>query len=253
MTGGDLIDQVLRPGELSVVFQPVVETALGRDDRAIHYLEALIRGPRGTCVESPDVLFEYARRKQRSLELDRACVAAVLAEAGRLPSHLRIGLNVHASTLALDPEFLNLLGDTASLHGIDPERLVVEIVEHARPWSASGLCCALEGMRDIGVRIAVDDVGLGYSNYRMILDCRPDYFKIDRSFVTGSRTDHYRKAVLRSVAQLARPFGAQVIAEGVETPEDLLSVHEAGIGLVQGFLFGRPQPRGGLGAQAMSS
>jgi EAL domain-containing protein (putative c-di-GMP-specific phosphodiesterase class I) len=74
----------------------------------------------------------------------------------------------------------------------------------------------------------------------MVLECRPDYLKVDRYFVTGCHDDFYRKAVLSSIAQLARPFGARVIAEGVEDARDLAVLKRLGITLVQGHLFGRP-------------
>src|SRR6185369_14727535 len=100
-----LMDRIVSPGALTAAFQPVFEVSDGRP--RVHYLEALIRGPLGTSVEPPEVLFEYARRKNCSAEVDAACVRAVLFEARALPAAVRIGINVHASTLALDPEFLN--------------------------------------------------------------------------------------------------------------------------------------------------
>jgi EAL domain-containing protein (putative c-di-GMP-specific phosphodiesterase class I) len=231
-----LIDRVLEPGALSVRFQPVYEVTQALP--ACHYVEALIRGPRGTTLETPDILFEYARKKNQESAVDKACVATILCAARRLPSRLSLGINVHASTLALDPEFLSFLGDTAEHEGISVSRLVIEIVEHAPPWDLAGFHNSLEGLRSIGARIALDDVGLGHSNYMMILECRPHYFKIDRYFVHGAKGDFYRQAVLTSVSQLARPFGARVIAEGVETPADLAAARASGIDLVQGYLFG---------------
>jgi EAL domain-containing protein (putative c-di-GMP-specific phosphodiesterase class I) len=195
-------------------------------------------------VESPEVLFEYARRKNCSAHVDAACVRAALAEARQLPEDVRVGVNIHASTLALDPEFLNVVGDAASVNGINPTRLVLEIVEHAPPWDVAGFRNGLEGLRAIGARVALDDIGLGHSNYLMILECRPDYFKVDRHFVHGAHADFYRQAVLASVAHLARPFGAQVVAEGVERPEDLRAVRAAGIGLAQGWLLGAAEDVG---------
>jgi EAL domain-containing protein (putative c-di-GMP-specific phosphodiesterase class I) len=231
-----LIDRVLEPGSLSVRFQPVYEVA--RALPVCHYVEALIRGPKGTSLETPDILFEYARKKNQQNAVDRACVAAILCAARRLPSKVSLGLNVHASTLAMDPEFLVFLGDAAQLQGISASRLVIEIVEHAPPWDLAGFHNTLAGLRSVGARIALDDVGLGHSNYMMILECRPDYFKIDRYFVHGAKGDFYRQAVLTSVSELARPFGARVIAEGVETPSDLAATRASGIDLVQGYLFG---------------
>jgi EAL domain-containing protein (putative c-di-GMP-specific phosphodiesterase class I) len=235
------MDRLLEdPRALSAVFHPVLHSHA--PSARPEYLEALIRGPQDTALCSPDILFEYARRKRRALELDRACVRTVLTAACALPEDLRIGLNLHASTLALDPEFLTFLGDLTSRLGIDPARLVVEVVEHVLPRDEATFATALAGLRAIGAAIALDDVGQGHSNYRMALDCRPSYLKLDRYFVTGAHADHHRQAVLASVVTLARPFGARVVAEGIETEDDLAAVRAAGIDLVQGFLFGPPAP-----------
>ncbi len=240
MSEACLMDRILEPGALSVRFQPVYEVHA----RVIlaHYVECLIRGPLGTSAESPEILFEYARKKNREAEVDRRCVSVILEAAPTLPAHVRIGINVHASTLALDQGFVEFLLAEARRSSVETDRLVVEIVEHAPPWDVCAFRAALEALRDLGAAIALDDVGLGHSNFMMILECRPNYFKIDRYFVQGARTDIYRQAVLSSVAQLALPFDAQVVAEGVETEADLEAVRQAGINLVQGYLFGQPGP-----------
>jgi EAL domain-containing protein (putative c-di-GMP-specific phosphodiesterase class I) len=234
-----LLDRLREPGALSVRFQGVYEIA--QEGRACHYLEALVRGPLGTSIEAPEVLFEYARCKNQEAIVDRACVEAVLDAARTLsPTPSLLGLNVHASTLAMDPGFPSFLEEAAGASGIPLSRVIVEIVEHSPPWDLAGFHRTLEGMRSQGAHIALDDVGLGHSNYLMILECRPDYFKIDRYFVRGARTDFYRQAVLTSVAELARPFGARVVAEGVEDSADLEAARAAGIDLAQGFLFDPP-------------
>jgi EAL domain-containing protein (putative c-di-GMP-specific phosphodiesterase class I) len=232
-----LLDRVFEPGALSVRFQGVYETTA---NGTAHYAEGLTRGPAGTSIEAPNVLFEYARRKNQEASVDRACVDAVLLAARSLPENLAVGLNVHASTLAMDPEFAGFLGNIAGAHGVPLSRIVVEIVEHAPPWDLGGFHNSLAALRDQGARIALDDVGLGHSNYMMILECRPDYFKIDRYFVHGAKEDFYRQAVLKSVVQLAQPFKARVIAEGVETVDDLSVARSVGVDFAQGFLFKDP-------------
>lgn len=238
MSGPTLLDAILDRGGLSVVFQPIFELRAG--GVRVHCLEALVRGPKGTNVEAADVLFEYVRRKRQEGLVDRACVAAVFEAVAELPDGVDISLNVHAATLGMDLEFLNFLGDTADDCGFSLSRLTIEIVEHAPPWDGHSFLAALQALRDMGVRIALDDVGLGQSNYRMVLDCRPDYFKIDRYFAHGSAGDPHRRAVMESVHQLARKFGAQVVAEGIERPEDLETVTSLGIDLVQGYIFSPP-------------
>ena len=236
-----LIDRILERGSLSVHFQPVLDL-LAAPQPQPHYLEALIRGPRGTLAEAPTVLFEYARRKNKEALVDRSCVEAILEAALRVPADMRLGINVHASSLAMDGGFIDFLGAALEARGISPLRLVVEIVEHAPPWDVVSFRGALAGLRRLGARIALDDVGLGHSNFMMICECRPDYLKVDRYFVAGCHRDFHRRAVLASIEQLAGPFGARVVAEGVEDPADMDTLKRIGISLVQGFLFGEPAP-----------
>jgi EAL domain-containing protein (putative c-di-GMP-specific phosphodiesterase class I) len=232
------LDALLAPRAISILFQPIFELRCGQ--RRVDSLEALARGPAGTNLENASVLFEYARRKGAEVAVDRACLVAVFEALARVEDKPRVSLNVHASTLGRDPEFPAFLADLATSHAVDLSRLTVEVVEHAVPWDGAVFLCVLQGLRDIGIRIALDDVGLGQSNYRMILECRPDYFKVDRYIVAGCHRDDRRALVLRSVAELARGFGGRVVAEGVEDPADLRTVTALGINLVQGFLLAPP-------------
>ena len=239
-----MLEVLLEPGAIGVVFQPIFECRGG--ERRLHALESLIRGPKGTNMENPEVMLEYARRKREEPRMDRACMAAALGAARELPAGVRVCLNVHASTLGRDPAFVEFLTATAAASGIAATRLTVEIVEQARPGDNQTFLASLERLRAAGLRIALDDIGLGYSNYKMVLDACPDYFKIDRYFVQGSHADPHRRAVLSSIAQLARRFGGRAVAEGVEETADLLAVLAQGIDLVQGFIFSPPLPAAGL-------
>jgi EAL domain-containing protein (putative c-di-GMP-specific phosphodiesterase class I) len=231
----DHLDTLLEPGGLRVHFQPIVE--LRHTPPRLHGLEALVRGPKGTNLEHADVLFDYVRRKREETLVDRACLKVAFEAARQLPGLPRLSINVHASTLGRDHEFLVFLGDIADVNAIPLCDVTVEIVEHAPPWDGRSFLSALEGLRRIGVKIGLDDVGLGQSNFRMILDCRPDYFKIDRYFAAGCAKDPYRQAVLQSIHELARRFGGRVVAEGVEDAEDLEAISRIGIDLAQGYLF----------------
>ncbi len=230
-----LLDRILEPGELSVVFQPIFEVR--GTQRSIHAIECLIRGPRGTNFESAEVLLEYVRCKREESLVDRVCIETALAAAHALPGEPRLCLNVHASTLGRGAPFLEGLVEAAARHGVSLARLTVEIVEHAPAWDSAGFLYVIGGLREMGIRIALDDIGLGQSNYKMILDTRPDYFKIDRYIVQGAAQDPYRRAVLESIARLAEKFDGRVVAEGVEEPADLNAVLGLGIDLMQGFLL----------------
>lgn len=240
MTSDSLLSRLLQPEALSLVFQPVFELS-GRS-RSVHSFEALTRGPAGTNAESPSVLFEYARRKGREETLDRLCLENLVQAVAPFPGGSRFSFNVHASTLERDAVFGPFLVETCEAQRLDPARITVEIVEHAPDWSGRGFLKALSFLREHGVTIALDDIGLGQSNYRMILDCRPDYFKVDRYVVQGCQADPGRQAILDSLVVLARKFGARVIAEGVETRAELATVQLLGVELVQGFLLSPPVP-----------
>jgi EAL domain-containing protein (putative c-di-GMP-specific phosphodiesterase class I) len=233
-----LWDRIIEPDGLTTVFQPIFRLAGGR--RIPFALEALTRGPKGTNVERSDVLFEYVRRKRREPEVDLLAIAAALREARSLPGASALSLNVHASTLERDPLLAGWLAAAAAANGIPLARIIIEIVEHAPPWSGPQLLTALAELRELGVRIALDDVGLGQSNFRMILDCRPDLLKIDRHFVSGVHADPHRRAVLETISDLARRLGGEAVAEGIEDQRDLDTVADLGISLVQGYLLCYP-------------
>jgi EAL domain-containing protein (putative c-di-GMP-specific phosphodiesterase class I) len=239
-TESTLLDAILEPGRLSVVFQPIFEVGVARP--RLFAVESLIRGPKGTNAQRPAVLFEYVRRKRAEAMVDRACVAAVLADACQLAASPRLSINVHASTLGRDGGFPTFLLERARAANVDSSRLIVEIVEHSPPLDVPSFRGALARLREAGVTIALDDVGLGQSNYKMILDVRPDIYKLDRYLVNNAWNDPYRQVILDSLARMVRRLEARAVAEGVETAQELVAVEAAGIDLVQGFFFEKPLP-----------
>jgi EAL domain-containing protein (putative c-di-GMP-specific phosphodiesterase class I) len=237
------LNRILQPGAITPVYQPVLR--VHGSEAQIEGVECLSRGPRGTNFESAEVLFEYVRLKREESLVDRACIAAAFRGASSLPSTLRLGVNVHASTLGRDHGFISFLQATAAATGIALTRILIEIVEHAPPWDNISFQSSLEQLRQLGMTIALDDVGLGQSNFKMILDVRPDFLKLDRYFVLGCSHDAHRRAVIGALRQLARDFNAEIVAEGVETAEDSNTLQGLGITLMQGFHFAQP-----LGADA---
>jgi EAL domain-containing protein (putative c-di-GMP-specific phosphodiesterase class I) len=237
-----LLDDILAPGRLSVVFQPIFD--MGAPQPRLFALECLVRGPHGTNAERPDVLFDYVRRKEAECAVDRACIATALAEASPLPGAPRLTLNVHALTLDRDPGFRSFLLEQTGRAGIDPHCLVVEIVEATPPrLGGPSFRRALAELREAGITIALDDVGLGQSNYKMILDVRPEIYKLDRYLVANAWSDSHRLVILDSLARMVHRLEARAVAEGVENREELVAVEAAGIDLVQGFLLARPLAR----------
>jgi EAL domain-containing protein (putative c-di-GMP-specific phosphodiesterase class I) len=237
---GSVLERLTAPGALTPLFQPIFDIREGAS--SLHALEALMRGPKGTNFEHAGVLFEYVRRRHEEARIDRACFTAALGAAATLPGRPRISINVHASTLAKDKGFVGFVFETAAATGLDLSRLIVELLEHTPFWDVRTLLLALGELRRGGVEVALDDVGIGQSNYRMMVECRPDYFKLDRYFMVGAGDDPYRQAVIASLAHLARTFGARAVAEGVERESDLRLVRDLGVDLVQGYFLSVPLP-----------
>ncbi len=237
-----LFDSILRPGGLSLAVDGIFEIHPETQFPQFHSLECLNFGPPGTNLERPEVLRAYIQRKHKECEVDRACTELALRSISQLDWSPVCSINVHAATLGKDLNFLNFLHTTLERWSLTPSRLIVKIIEPGCQWNCACFLDALEGFRRIGVRIALDDIGSGRSNFRMMLDCQPDFFRIDGHFVRGVHWDTYRQAILESMSYLAQKTGVQLIAQGVEEAADLHTLLNSGITLVQGSLFSKPVP-----------
>lgn len=235
-----LLNRLRQPGALRVEFQPIVR--VHPDHIELYAFEALSRGPQGTSMERPAVMFEYARRKGAESTIDLLCIAEALVASTALPGRPLISLNVHGATLASVHDFTERLLSAAEAYGITPDRLMLEIVEHRSPWIAEAFRGTLDELRAAGVRIAVDDLGVGASNFQMIVDCRPDHVKIDRHVILGCNRDPWRRGVLQAIVTLTSACGATPVAEGVEHIADLETLLDLGIDVVQGWLYSPSKP-----------
>jgi len=235
----EYLDRILHDGGLRVLFQPILRRrATGW---TLHGFEGLVRGPAGTNLADAEVLFEYVRRKRQEVAVDRRCVHEILRAARNFGPQVHLTLNVHATTLEQDLNFPDFLERMLEEHWMNPARLTVEVVEQSPSRCGPRFIEALSALRALGCSIALDDVGLGYSNYRMILESRPDCFKIDRYLVAGAHLDYYRRAVIRSIVELAGSFGGFAVAEGIDNTADLVAVLDEGVTACQGYLLGHPE------------
>lgn len=227
---------------LFAVFQPIASLA-GSVATPVA-LEALARGPDGSPYALPREMFAVARAHRLVERLDLLCISAALAAAPAVPPHLGLFLNVHAQTLHHSLGFPAFLVNEARRHGIEPSRLTLEIIEHARlALHDADAIAVLQRLRGLGIRVAVDDVAdMGEARRACVL--MPDYFKLDASLVRESRDCDVTRGILHAVIAQAGRAGARVIAEGVETAQDAALVAEAGVTLVQGWLAGEPREAG---------
>jgi diguanylate cyclase (GGDEF)-like protein/PAS domain S-box-containing protein len=233
----------LERGELHVLYQPQVELATGR----IIGAEALLRWQhpeRGLIV--PPVFIPIAEQTGLIVPigawvLDEACrQAATWAEhSGR---RLSMAVNVSPRQLAT-VEFVGIVEAALATSGLAPELLCLEITESAVLADPEAATVVLERLKALGVRLAIDDFGVGYSSLSQLKALLPvDTIKIDKSFVDGVTTDGEDHAIVDSVLRLAKGLGLTAVAEGVETGEQVEALLGLGCRLSQGFHFARPQP-----------
>jgi diguanylate cyclase (GGDEF)-like protein len=221
---------------LRAVYQPIVEL---RSGRVLGY-EALARPAPDSGFANAGELFAAAEACGRQTELDQTCLEVVIAGAAGLSSESILSLNVSPRTLEA-PEF-NVVGLIRLLerYGITPNRVILELTERATVDDLGRLRHNVAAARAAGLRIAADDVGAGNAGLRLLSQMQFDIVKIDLSLVQGGPQQETSLAVLSSLNELAQRWGAWVIAEGVETPEQLELIRNLGISAAQGYLLGRP-------------
>lgn len=237
---GTLIEKILAPGAITTVFQPIYEADATGLKPVI--LECLSRGPSSTSAAHAGVFFEYAQLKGAEADVDRACIATALNTIVTIPGLQRFSLNVFAATLVRDAGFVPWVAKHMDQLHLDPSNLIFELVEHGEPWDTQIFLGSLRDIRALGCHIALDDVGLAQSNFQRILDCDPEFLKLDRCIVRDCSRDIRRQALLRSLHSLAKELGASLIAEGVETYEEMNALLWHDINLFQGYLFSKPTP-----------
>ncbi len=216
---------------LEMAVQPIVAIRDGR----VHAYEALARF-RGHTTSSPLYWFELANELGLRDELELACLREALTLLGHQPTGTLLSVNLSGSLL-LDSRTSELLAGTADRGG-----LILELTENSLLEDTPGVQAEIARLQRAGVRIAVDDMGAGYSGLRQVTTVRPTYLKLDRSLISGIDADHDRGALVMALLGYAHQTGGHLVAEGVETAAELETLRALGVELVQGFLLGRPGP-----------
>jgi EAL domain-containing protein (putative c-di-GMP-specific phosphodiesterase class I) len=219
------IHDTITAGRLKTAVQPVVDLATGR----CAGFEALSRFDIGF----PDVVFAQARSVGLGVDLELVAARkahAVLPLLGR-GQYLAVNLTPDAAVP------LCALAAAAA----DPmHRLVLELTEHASVQDYRRLREALAPLRERGLRIAIDDAGAGFASLHHIVELEPDIIKIDRSLIDGISSNKALRSIVTGFVLLALDSGATLVAEGVETTEDLRVLASLGVDAAQGYLLARP-------------
>lgn len=222
------VRQVLAQDLVEPVFQPIRHLVTGH----VLGFEALARFPDGAA---PDTWFARAHEAGLGLDLEFLAVRRALSSIDRLPPACYLSVNV--SPQAAASEELGRL-----LEGAPTERLVLELTEHTAVGDYGVLADAVRLLQRRGCRVAVDDVGAGYASFRHVMELSPDIVKIDRSLVAGLHHHRIRRAFLAGLVATAAEIDVTIVAEGVESDEELQTLVEVGLRCGQGFHLGRPGP-----------
>lgn len=219
---------------LWIAYQPIVSWP----QRQVFGYEALVRSGNPE-LPSPSLLFDAAERLGRVPELGKCIRDAVSNSIAEAPADALIFTNVHALDLASDS--LYAVQAPLSAHA---ERVVLEVTERSSLQRISDLPARIGSLKDLGFRVAVDDLGAGYAGLSSFSQLEPDIVKLDMSLVRGIDASTSKASLVRSMVQVcAQDLGMLVVCEGVETKAERDALERLGASLLQGYLFAEPEPR----------
>lgn len=229
-----VISAVIADEDFDIVFQPIFDL----QSLKLISCEALCRF-RGAPYRSPDKWFEDAANVGLGIDLELAVLKTTLATFPQLPCSISLSINASPEVVT-SGRFAGLIPPSYA------DRTIVEITEHAQVSSYEDLHACLAPLKAMGVRIAVDDAGAGYSGLQHIVQLEPDILKMDMSLTRAVDTNSARRALASAMVFYAREMGGRVVAEGIETTSELNTLKLLGIDRGQGYLLGKPGSITGL-------
>lgn len=234
--------------EFFVEYLPVVNAAT----REVAAFEALARWrhpQRG--VLGPEHFLGIAERSGHMLALGRFVLGRAIEDAGRWPDAIGIAVNVTGDEFR-DPRFVDHIRILLEIHNVAPRRLTIEITETAFTIDTAIIARGLSDLSDLGVKVAIDDFGMGFSSINHLRQFPIDRLKIDRSFTQAMMEGGRETELVQIILRLGQVFGIQTTVEGIENEDQLEVVRALGAADVQGFLISRPLPASAASALAYS-
>lgn len=240
----DLLEQIanretieqIQHGNFESHLQPIIHLDTGE---RFGY-EALLRSQNNIA---PGELFRAANRFGLHSKLDqRARAEAIKATYHAVLPHEKTFINFLPSTIYNPDYCLQHTFEVIDRYGLSPDRFIFEVVETEKVQDVAHLQHVFATYKKRGMKVALDDVGAGFSTLDMLKRLEPDYVKIDRSYISFCDEDAEKRAFLKNVRQLTRSMGITILAEGIERIEEVDVCRELGFDLAQGYYFGKPSP-----------
>jgi FOG: EAL domain len=229
---------VLQNQTITSVLQPIVSLR----DGAVFGYEALGRGPAGTPLEGPEALIQCALENGRMLELEHLFRRSALRAARQMPTGIRLFLNVNPNIIQDSHFGMGFTKEYLTRFAISAEDIVFEITERESVVNLRGFKQIIEHYKGQNYQISIDDAGAGYSGLNLISDVQPHFIKLDMQLIRGVDKDLTRQALIKSMQEFAALTNTRIIAEGIETEEELATLISFDVPYGQGYFLRRPDP-----------
>ncbi len=229
--------KVIKSGEFTSFLQPIVSI---KNSELFGY-ESLLRVKDQSIF--PSKLFEIARKTDMHSILDRkAREIAIKTRRNKIPPGIKSFINFLPSTI-YNPEYcLKHTFAIVEKYDVNPNDLIFEVVETEKIHNVNHLKSIFTTYRSYGIKVALDDVGAGYSTLDMLAKLQPDYIKIDRQYIKDCHFNKDNQTFLKDILLLAKGLNITVLAEGIETKDEFDYLKHIGIDLAQGYYIGKPSP-----------
>lgn len=235
----DLFRYILEEKAIETVFQPIISLQTGQ----IYGYEALTRGPINTVLHNPENLFDYALKTGKLWELENVCRANALKCAHELQAEGKLFLNVNPNVMN-DPKFKQgFTKEFLSHFQMDSDSIVFEITEREAINNLKDFINTIDHYKRQYYQIAIDDVGSGYSGLNIITDVRPHFIKLDMKLTRNINKDRTKQLLVRSLCEFANYSQIHIIAEGIETMEELHTLIAMGVHFGQGYYIQKPNSK----------
>lgn len=230
------LQRILENEEILTVFQPIVELKNGN---VIGY-ECLSRGPINSPLHTPDKLFRAAEDNHMLWDLELLCRVKAIERARNIDSDKYLFINVDPYIFKDEKFKKGFTKEFLAKHNMSPETIIFEITEKTCIEDYKTFNAALNNYTEQGYKIAIDDTGSGYSGLKMLSETKPHYIKVDMDLIRDIDKDSFKQALIKSFVSLSEVTMMKLIAEGIETEEELLTLIDLGVYAGQGFFLQRP-------------
>ncbi|MCL5070398.1 MAG: EAL domain-containing protein [Actinobacteria bacterium] len=235
---GDEFMEILENANIRTVFQPIISLK----DGSIMGYEALSRGPKGSVMESPGVLFDIAKVFGKLWELEFMCRIKALETMSKDKNNFYLFINVDPGIINDEKFKKGFTKEFLKQFNINPENIVFEITEKSSITDLNSFKKVIENYKEQGYRIAIDDAGSGYSGLKLITDIHPQFIKLDMNLIRDIDRDGLKYALIKTLYEFCLVTDIKLIAEGIETENELNALIDIGIHFGQGYLIQKPLP-----------